>query len=591
MESRIVDRIAGQPLPQILLAAVVQGWALYALHVAIENDHWPATDAAWLFALYSVFVFTPLTVELLAPLGARRAGWLVVGALAALYFYFGWFDGSTAAGVNAVRLTEVERYAALLFEELLLWLLLLPFVQSRVTTGTWVPDYQKLFSTAWRNMLTLAEAALFTGLFWLLLFLWQALFHMLGIDFFRELFRKPIFVYPVTALVFGLALNLIGSLEQWTQVVLEQLLSLLKWLGLMAALILTAFTIALVFKLPTLVFSGKHAIGAAWLLWLVAVVVLLVNAAFRDGSVPRPYPRYIGIATRCVVPLLVIVALTATYALWVRTKEYGLTVERVWAFVVAGCALIYSVGYTVAAVRGGPWMGGIARVNLLTAFVLMAVIAAALTPLLSPYRLAANSQYQMALRFEERTATRILSRDDPFHYLRFHTGKYGEERLRRLASGEDPTISPTIRKYASSALAMTDVWATPVPPDMDARLARLEVYPQGRAIDDDLRRAIKADPSPAQLRLPDTAANETYGLFIDLNGDGVEEFILLSGRYARIYQQVSGEWRAAGHMYGRGEREEYDMAAQLAAGHFSVVPRPWNDLQVGNRHFRFQEEP
>ena len=52
------------------------------------------------------------------------------------------------------------------------------------------------FTNAWRNKLMLAEAVLFTGLFWLLLFLWQALFHLLGIDYFRNLFEEPIFIYP-----------------------------------------------------------------------------------------------------------------------------------------------------------------------------------------------------------------------------------------------------------------------------------------------------------------------------------------------------------------------------------------------------------
>jgi hypothetical protein len=32
---------------------------------------------------------------------------------------------------------------------------------------------------------------LFTGLFWLLLFLWRMPFHLLKIDFFRELFEEP----------------------------------------------------------------------------------------------------------------------------------------------------------------------------------------------------------------------------------------------------------------------------------------------------------------------------------------------------------------------------------------------------------------
>lgn len=44
----------------ILIAAVVQGWALYGLHWAIDNQAWPYTDRAWLFGLSAFWIFTPL---------------------------------------------------------------------------------------------------------------------------------------------------------------------------------------------------------------------------------------------------------------------------------------------------------------------------------------------------------------------------------------------------------------------------------------------------------------------------------------------------------------------------------------------------
>lgn len=73
---------------------------------------------------------------------------------------------------------------------------------------------------------------------------------MLGIRFFTELLEEPIFVYPVTSLAFGFALHLIGSIERLTSVVLEQLLNVLKWLAILAGLILALFTVALIFRTP-----------------------------------------------------------------------------------------------------------------------------------------------------------------------------------------------------------------------------------------------------------------------------------------------------------------------------------------------------
>src|SRR5258708_14892968 len=62
-----------------------------------------------------------------------------------------------------------------------------------------------------------------------------------------------------------------------------------------------------------------------------------------DRAVPQPYPKWIAQFLRGVVPLTVIISLTAVYALWMRRRHYGLTVERVWAFVVAGDAPLASL--------------------------------------------------------------------------------------------------------------------------------------------------------------------------------------------------------------------------------------------------------
>jgi len=96
-----------------------------------------------------------------------------------------------------------------------------------------------------------------------------------------------------------------------------------------------------------------------------------------------------------VAATAVIVSLTALCALTMRSSHYGLTVGRVWGLVVAGAALWCSVGYSLAALGKGAWLGGMARVNVLAALTLIVVIAAALTPVLSPYRLAADSQFRM----------------------------------------------------------------------------------------------------------------------------------------------------------------------------------------------------
>ena len=249
-------------LPVILIAAVVQGWALFGLHKAVVGGHWPATSPGWLLALYAISLFVPLTVQRLAEHAAERFAWGIVAALAVLYAYFGWQHGANVLDEATSRFASSGEWFPIAFVLGVLWLLLMPFVQCRLAEGAWRTRYEDLFARAWRNVLVLAEAGAFTALFWLLLLLWQQLFRMLGITFFSELFEEPIFVYPVTALVFGIALHLIGSIDRLTSVVLEQVLSVLKWLALVAGLILALFTLALIVKLPGFVASGERAINA-----------------------------------------------------------------------------------------------------------------------------------------------------------------------------------------------------------------------------------------------------------------------------------------------------------------------------------------
>lgn len=572
-------------LGPILGAAVIQGWALYALHLSINNQHWPATSPGWLVAFYALALLLPLSFQLLVAHRRTALTWSLLGLFAIALFYFGWHHGVVATEYDAQGKPDLEGAVPLAPQLILLWLQLLPFVQCRLASGEWRPHYQQLFAFAWRNILTLGEAAVFTALFWALLFLWQGLFNMLGIGFFRELFSEPIFIYPVTSITFGIALYLIGSLARWTEVVLEQILSVLKWLAVVAVLLLTLFTAALLFKLPNLLFTGERAIGAAWLLWLVAVVALFINAAFRDGSLQRPYPGWIGNAMRLCMPLLVIIAITAAYSLYVRATHYGLTVSRVWAFVVAAAALAYAIGYSIAAAGKGRWMGNIESVNIAVSVGVIAIMALLLTPLLSPYRLSANSQYQQAQTWQP-SADSNGSDDSPLHYLRFDAGSYGRERLAELASGGNQSLK-------ARALAMQkqeNRWSAQDLPEPQW-LNSLAVHPAGRSLDAALKEKLTADLADTNLDIYSSRAASTHaGLMVDLNDDGMDEFVLFANTRGYVYQRVDTQWQHTGSMETRGSQQGTDIPTALTEGKFATEVVTWRDLKLGELHFRFMPQ-
>jgi len=572
-------------LPIILIAAVVQGWVLYGLHLSIDHKHWPATDPAVLIGLYSIALLIPVSIQLLAehirkPLAAR-----IVTLLAICLFYMGWHTGDTSPKEAA---DNPGFFMPLAVEMSVLWLLALPFLQARLDSGSWRLRYEALFATAWRNKIALAEAAVFTGALWLLLMLWQVLFKLLGIDFFRDLFREPVFIYPVTSIAFGLALHLIGSVERFTAIVLEQLLNVLKWLAIVAGVILALFTAALILKLPGLFATGQRAIGAAWLLWLVAVIVLLINAAYRDGNVERPYPRWIAISLRVVVPLTTIVALTALYALYVRTSRYGVTVERVWAFIVASAAVMYSIGYAIAACRRGRWMNDIARVNIVVALVMIGAIALALTPVLSPYRLAADSQAALVL-VEESVDEKI--RDSSLRYLRFNAGEYGRARLADLAKLEGHPRAAEIRKAAAAATAAKHEWEPLVRASPEERFAAMILFPAGASIDSALKQRVIALLNEKSSRTLTGQARErdeqAFGVFADLNGDTHDEFIFVDAQQAFFFEHRADQWIQAGTLTNdRGYAE--GLAEDFASGSIGVREPRWKRLVIGKREYRVE---
>src|SRR5882757_447915 len=124
--SSFVRSLTRGELPIILIAAVVQGWSLYALHLSIDRSAWPATDTAWLIALYAVVVLVPLTVQMLAQHVRRPLTWMIVAALVGFYLLIGWhygkwiLDEPSAGGFELGFILSLQ------------WLLVMPFLQARL---------------------------------------------------------------------------------------------------------------------------------------------------------------------------------------------------------------------------------------------------------------------------------------------------------------------------------------------------------------------------------------------------------------------------------------------------------------------------
>jgi hypothetical protein len=286
----------------------------------------------------------------------------------------------------------------------------------------------------------------------------------------------------------------------------------------------------------------------------------------------------------------------ALYSLWIRIDGYGVTVERVYAMVVALTAFAYSVGYTVAALKRGPWMQSIERVNVLVAIGLILTIALLLTSIASPYRLAASSQMHRvaALSNDE-------ERESALRYLRFDAGRYGIRQLETLVATKSDPRAVKLGEKASLVLELENKWARVAKIVESDALQSIQVFPAGREIEPALRTAIRSALQTHRLHL-DLACNpQSSILLVDVNDDSVEEGIFLAQNGFGVFSHPSGGWILSGWST-QGCRDPggrcasptdvpvcvdpAKLRASLAAGDYRVIDPKWRDLRIGAITFR-----
>jgi len=557
-----------------IAVALGQGAWLWWLYWSLDDTRWPGTDLGWLVGLAAPGVLVPLAHYLIEDLAPGRRGRLVLVPLALALFGIGWHHGAWTAGEPYENpLPFVVPLAVLEFHAL-------PFLQCWLETGRVRPAYAGLFRFAWRNALLLGFGGVFTSVLWLLLWLWAELFRMIGIDFFRELFMEAYFAIPATAVAVGIGMQLAGSVERLQTLLRSQLLTMLKWLAPLAILILALFTVTLLVKSPELLLEQRRVISAAWLLWLIALTVCLLNAAYQDGSVEAPYPAWLGRTIRWVVPLLTVVAALALYAIVVRVQSYGLTVARTWALLVALVAAAYAAGYSWSAMRGKAWMAEMGRVNVAIALGTVAMLTLMLSPPLAPERFSAASQETRVLASQEA---------DAYDYLRFASGRYGRERLKRLAELQDHPAAAAIREAAAAKLAQASRYGGRAK-GVALSPAHFEVFPSGGALDHELLELLRADHGQRDVTWFCEPADPCPILLVDLDRDHEDEALIFSRSGVLAARREEGRWVPyEGTSLDSQYADPEAIRKALRAGHYTVRKPRHQVLEIGGRLFLVEE--
>ncbi|HEY4555306.1 MAG TPA: DUF4153 domain-containing protein, partial [Lysobacter sp.] len=408
--------------PFVVLVALLQGLALYLAETGHKAGRWPFDALTGRVCWYTLVLTVP-TLMTLSVLELRdRRFWQHALAAGAIFAVLAWWAASNA-GAPGVDSSAV--LAPFGFTTAVGLFIALPYLQCRLAYGRWHAPYADLFEHAWQNTLTLMLTAVFTGICWAVLALWGELFGLIGIRFFKTLFREQAFVYLATGTMVGLGI-LIGRTQHRPVRVARQIVFAV-FTGLLP--LLAAIMLAFVASLP---FTGLDALwstrsATAILLGVLIVLSVFLNAVFQDGTGDAPYPRWLRRVVDAGLAFSPVYAALALYALWLRIDQYGWTAERLWAALLALVLAGHACGYAAAALRGRDrWLRPLPRVNVALSLAAIALVLAVNSPVLDPHRVAVRDQ--LARIRDGRTPVESID----FEYLRFGAGRIGYEAAQAL---------------------------------------------------------------------------------------------------------------------------------------------------------------
>ena len=466
--------------------------------------------------------------------------------------------------------------------------LLLPFFQCRIATWSWHVPYSDIFFQLCRNVFLMFQAAIMTVVFWALLLTASLLFDIVGLEFVPVLLFHPLVAAPRTSLTIAVSITLalkhpgIDSLGRW-------ILSILAWILPPFSALSFVFIACLPYSgLKTLWSTGQ---ASSLMLLLQLGTLLLANAAWLDGTRSPFQNRAVGALTK--LSLLCLPAYTALclYSLGLRIQQYGLSVDRIHAAFLVIVTGIWGLGYA-GAVLLRRWPSAIGRINTVSALTLAALVAAMNSPILDPYRLAANNQVDRLL------SGQITPADFDYLYLRFSLGRYGNYALTRLrdAGGR----SQAIRRRLDAAMQVDPGthWRnvrSGLIPEAQRRdiLTHAAVYPHERKLPPELVEWLvrlwedKNYPLGTLRRNADVAF-----VFEEVRNGGAKEgetVLMIRSGIGMVLEVVSGEPRVTGFFQGKfspGELSSQDSqgSQEELEENLSVAEPEFKDVLIrGNR--------
>ena len=569
------------PTPIMLLLALVQGLSLYLLHQSISFDFWPSNQPQWLFCFYTLIVVAPVTLLLSLEKGLELKLALRLGAFALVAAALGFY-----AGLQAIPLEQISYQPVLfafIFSMLLASFKALLYIQQQALG---VPlSYSALFLYSWRNFLTLSLSLLFTLAVWAVLMLWAALFKVIQIDFFDDLFAKQWFYYPTLSLAFGFGIIIFRNQANVIDTITRIQQALMKFLLVILALVSVLFMLALPFTGLTPLWKTGH--GSLLILCLQTLMLFFLNAVYQADAESRPYPLWLHRAIYAAVALLPVYSLIACYGLMLRVEQYGWSVSRCWGLVLWAILALFSVGYLWGILKKRDlWLQHLSWINVRMGLVLLAVMLLVNSPLIDFRKITVQSQLA---RLED---GRTLLADFDLHYFRHDLAKPGYDALQQLKAQHGET-NPALA-LRIDALYRKDMHNETTEQNSKDQLQQLLValkLPDHVILPPALKQALSAWQKDHHWQL--SYISQYHLRPIDLNTDGVQDYVLLTYSHdsidATLFSLEGEKWQRSVLSQLFSEAKSTPQAEpQLETLELKAIPPQWPLLQIGGKKFQVQ---
>ena len=478
------------------------------------------------------------------------------------------------------------------------WLFPLMFIAHELASSgdiarKWVANYETYFDEAWKRGAQLILALVFTGVTFGILALGATLVDMIGFRWFKGLLENEYFTIPVAGAAMAISVHLGDVQPKLLANVRALALSVLAWLLLVIVVVAIIFVVSLAFSGLAPLWATKAA--TASLLGGCVFLVLLMNAAYGRGEDEKPIPFALKIALRAASILLLIFAVLAGYSLMLRINQYGLTNDRVFALVGVIISVLFGLFYVAANFSKANFMDGIERANIAMAFVKVFVFIALLTPIADPNRLSVGSQIGRL------KANKVSIEKFDWNFLRFDSGRYGENALAKLVSDKDPKIVAAALKaknlkeherlpYVSEE---NDSSVRSFKPNNNYKLVTkgANTLPQSfmetQFKEDDyfIPNCLKTDLPRRKTDGALVNAETCPVALIDLNHDGKTEIIFLNNTELKILKEAKNGWGPLSvniHQLSQGEIQAFNN------GEIIAQKAQYDDLKISGKTFAIE---